>query len=75
MAPQVLRRGTNFFLAGDVSTEITDQQVVLPADLLARDSLDFSQILGEGFTKEHIVNPSPSFGTMKAYELKVSVGQ
>ena len=44
-------------------------------DLLARDSLDISHILAEGFTKEHIVDLRRTFATMKPCELKIYVVQ
>ena len=54
---QVLTRGTNFFVwRRNVSTEITDQQVVLLDNLLTRDNLDISHMLAEGFMKEHIID-------------------
>ena len=57
-SPQVRNK---FLLNGrrDVSIEITDQQVVLLGNLLARDDLDIAHMLAEGFTKEHMVNLSP----------------
>ena len=48
-------------MGSDVSTEITDQQVVLLGDLLTRDNLDIPHKLAECFTKGHRVNLSSSF--------------
>ena len=43
----------------DVSMEITDQQVALLGDILAKEHFDISHMLTEGFTKEYKVNLSP----------------